>query len=113
MSQPLSEAATARLDAFHALLDCDPQDWLTRSLLADWDAEQGDTAAEDCLRWQVRERKRPGYGSPRQLEHYRWYDLAEYMDEEDPESDLPQPLFRCLKELRYTVSADDPVGEPQ
>jgi hypothetical protein len=59
MSQSLSEAAAARLDAFHALLDDDPQDWLIRSLLADWYADQGDSVAEDCLRWQAREKKRP------------------------------------------------------
>jgi hypothetical protein len=116
MSQSLSEAATARLDAFHALLDYDPQDWLTRSLLADWYADQGDSVAEDCLRWQARKQKRPlngGYG-----QRWRWYDMAEYqgrhdyLEVDDHESDLPQALFHCLKELSYRVTADDPVGEP-
>jgi hypothetical protein len=116
MSQSLSKAAAARLDAFHALLDYDPQDWLIRSLLADWYADQGDSMAEDCLRWQAREQKRPlngGYGL-----RWRWYDMAEYqgrhdyLEVDDPESDLPQSLFRCLKELSYRVTADDPVGEP-
>jgi hypothetical protein len=112
MSQSLSEAAAARLDAFHALLDCDPQDWLIRSLLADWYADQGNWMAEDCLRWQAREKKRPRY-SPPYRQSWRWFDLAEYGENDDPESDLPRPLFRCLKELRYCcVSDDDPTGEP-
>jgi hypothetical protein len=81
MSQSLSKAAAARLDAFHALLDYDPQDWLIRSLLADWYADQGDSMAEDCLRWQAREQKRPlngGYGL-----RWRWYDMAEYQGRHD------------------------------
>jgi hypothetical protein len=76
MSQSLSEAATARLDAFHALLDDAPQDWLIRSLLADWYADQGNSVAEDCLRWQAREQKRPLYNPSKQ--DWRWYDLATY-----------------------------------
>jgi hypothetical protein len=114
MSQSLSEAAAARLDAFHALLDDAPQDWLIRSHLADWYADQGDYMAEDCLRWQAREKKRPlGSG-----QRWRWYDMAEYqgrhdyLEVDDPKSDLPQPLFRRLKELRWRTRADDPVDEP-
>jgi hypothetical protein len=119
VSQSLSEAAAARLDAFHALLDDDPQDWLIRSHLADWYADQGDSVAEDCLRWQAQEKKRPLSIGQRWIgQRWNWYDLAtyegrhDYLEVDDPESDLPQPLFRCLKELRYRVTADGPTGEP-
>jgi hypothetical protein len=110
LSQSLSEAAAARLDAFHTLLDDAPQDWLIRSLLADWYADQGDSVAEDCLRWQAREKKRPLGNDPE--DRWRWYDLAAYGENDDPESNLPQSLFRCLKELSYRVTADDSAGEP-
>jgi hypothetical protein len=118
MSQSLSEAAAARLDAFHALLDDDPQDWLIRSHLADWYADQGDSVAEDCLRWQAQEKKRPLHRTALDrtalalVRPGQYEGRHDYLEVDDPESDLPQPLFRCLKELRYRVTADGPTGEP-
>lgn len=85
------------LDAWHEMLDADPDDFAIRGLMADWYADQGDPAAEDCLRWQVGERKRP-YKPPEVAPGglVQWYD-GDYGNGYDPESDLPAALWSELR----------------
>src|SRR5262249_59606932 len=47
------------LDAFFAALRERPDDWLTRSALADWYEEAGLDRAAGCVRWMVRQGRRP------------------------------------------------------
>jgi hypothetical protein len=79
-------------EALHQALDANPDDWLTRKVLADAYADEGDDLAAECLRWTASARKRP---RPHADEH-QWYNARDNRYGYDPESDLPEPLYQKL-----------------
>jgi hypothetical protein len=74
-----------------------PNDWQTRAVLADWYEEAGQQAVADCLRWMIRRHKRP---YPSAAGSFYWFNLERTTTETDPESDIPEPVYRRLREGR-------------
>jgi hypothetical protein len=81
-------------DTLYATLGKDPNDWPTRSVLADCHEEAGRQQAAECVRWMVLARKRP-YRA--QAGTYHWFNAAEVTTGTDPESDLPAALYSALR----------------
>jgi hypothetical protein len=72
-----------------------PDNWRLRGVLADWceDADQPGPAV--CLRWMIRNRKRPHPGFHKGATWFNADTVAP--DLGDPESDLPGELFARLE----------------
>lgn len=81
--------------------DC-PEDWGCRLILADW-ADWADyidkRSMAECLRWMVRNHKRPYHSEPSPAaETWTWFNadtIAEGLS--DPLSDIPGELYRVLE----------------
>ncbi len=71
-----------------------PDDWHLRSVLADWYEDAGQQDVADCLRWMAQHRKRP---FPSTEGSYHWFDAARDRTVMDPESTIPEPLYRRLR----------------
>ncbi len=81
------------LDALYEGLTRSPNDWELRAVLADWFEENGRQDVADCLHWMVRHHKRP-YHSDRGT--YHWFNIERVTTASDPESDIPEPVYRKL-----------------
>ena len=71
-------------------------DWLPRLAAADWYEENGRPDMAACLRWQVAHKKRPLGNS-----EWSWYNAAYVCTGTDPESDLPDEVFRALPGVEH------------
>jgi uncharacterized protein (TIGR02996 family) len=80
-------------------LEAAPEDWKLRGVLADWFEDNGRPERAECLRWMVRQHKRP-YGGYRlgKLAVACWFN-ADTISAGlgDPESDIPGTLFLLLE----------------
>jgi hypothetical protein len=81
------------LDAFFATLTQAPGDWLTRSALADWYEENGLDRAADCVRWMVRQQRRPSVNAAGMA---FWFDAEQPMPWTERAAHLPRALFQAL-----------------
>jgi uncharacterized protein (TIGR02996 family) len=81
------------LEALYETLSQSPDDWQTRSILADWFEESGQQACADSVRWMVAQRKRP-YRSPSGA--YHWFNARRVTMANDPESNLPETVYKLL-----------------
>jgi uncharacterized protein (TIGR02996 family) len=87
------------LEAMFLALAQSPDDWLLRAALADWFEEAGRQPVADCVRWMVRHRKRP-YRS--RDGHFHWFDAPRTPTLIDPESDIPEEVYRYLTGVAET-----------
>jgi uncharacterized protein (TIGR02996 family) len=86
-------------EAFEAALDRRPSDWELRSVIADWFEENSDAVAANCMRWQVREHKRPERNRFYEPEgKWGWWVLFPdpWTTEVPMERELPEPLWKKL-----------------
>jgi hypothetical protein len=82
------------LQMLYESLNQSPDDWQSRSILADWFEDAGQQAFADCVRWMVKRHKRP-YRSTSGT--YHWFNAARVTTESDPESDIPEVVYRLLQ----------------
>ena len=89
------------LNAFFASLTQAPGDWLTRTALADWYEENGLDRTAGCLRWMVRQRRRPAINAAGWA---FWFDGEHPLPYTEKAAHLPAPLFGALhgKRASYT-----------
>jgi hypothetical protein len=83
------------LDQFLDDLADKPEDWTLRGVVADWaeDNDRADLAA--CLRWMIKNEKRPYHGSTGGA---TWFNAETVSDGlGDPQSDIPAALFKLLE----------------
>lgn len=72
-----------------------PDEWKLRGVLADWCEDDGRPEEAACLRWMVKHRKRPYYGSSPAA---TWFDASKVAKGlGDPESDVPAKLYAKLE----------------
>src|SRR5262245_21086062 len=72
-----------------------PDDWSLRGVLADWCEDNQQPQRAECLRWMIRQKKRPHKASGGQAS---WFNADKVQpDLGEPESDLPDALFRRLE----------------
>jgi hypothetical protein len=92
-------------DALFGTLEQHRDDPFTLTALADWFEESDDVAAADCLRWVLRNRRRPGY-NPSQVHYGRFY----------WELEAPQPIIgdppAQLPPLLWSELTDYDEGRP-
>src|SRR6516165_9564002 len=85
-------------EALLAALNVERGDAVSQNALADWFEEKGDSAAAACLRWVARNRRRPGhYPRASQYGHYFWELQEREPIINDPQAQLPAPLWRQLQ----------------
>jgi uncharacterized protein (TIGR02996 family) len=72
-----------------------PEDWKLRGVLADWFEDNNQTEAAACLRWMIRNQKRPYHGANRGATWFNADTVAPGLG--DPESDIPGDLFKLLE----------------
>ena len=79
-----------------AALDGVPEDPMARAALADWFEEHGDGPATECLRWTVRNGRRPG--ASKSLRDYGmvFWERLERPLLNDPPAQLPEDLWLAL-----------------
>jgi uncharacterized protein (TIGR02996 family) len=72
-----------------------PEDWDLRGVAADWAEDNGRPELAECLRWMVRQKKRPYPGVPAPSS---WFN-GEKVDPElpDHESNLPAAVYERLE----------------
>jgi hypothetical protein len=80
-------------DALYLALAQTPDDWLLRAVLADSFEESGQQVVADCVRWMIQHHKRP-YRSPDG--YFHWFDAHRIRNRVDPESDIPEEIYRHL-----------------
>lgn len=92
-----AELPTSHIEAILLDMDGDRDNFGLRGILADALADANDPR-EECVRWMVANRKRAQHKNP--LGEASWYSVT-YSNsfEDDPESDLPIPLFAVLETL--------------
>lgn len=100
IAPPRGRAMTTA-DRLYLALSDQPNDWATRAVLADWFEDAGQLAVAACMRWMVRQHKRP-YPSTRGTSH--WFNAPRVTTDNDPESDLPEAVYN---ELREPAGLDD------
>src|SRR5262249_40592049 len=83
------------LDQLYQSLSAHPDDWATRGIPAHRYGEEAQHATAACLRWMIQHRKRP-YPSTRGTFH--WFNAPRVTTDNDPESDIPEPVYRLLSE---------------
>ena len=89
------------LDAFHAALDQNSEDWDTRFIMSDWYEEQGDLDTASAIRWQAHNQ----HCALNLYTDWRWYNINQVRRPNDhPPSDLPTDLFLVMAELSPSSS---------
>jgi len=81
-------------DDIYAALSGDPNDWTTRSILADLFEEAGEQDRADCMRWTIAQRKRPSRSTDGQ---FHWFNQKTVNVKMDPESDIPDAIYTRMK----------------
>ena len=83
------------MSALYSDVEKNPDDWVVRSIFADWCEDNGRGEAE-CVRWLVDNRKRP-YLMPGTGTTATWFNArAVEPGLGDPESDIPEELYKAL-----------------
>jgi hypothetical protein len=78
----------------YAALEETPNDWTTRSILADWYLDAGEDSIAQCLQWMVKHHKRPHHATSGL---WHWFDIDRSTTALDPESDIPSEIYRHLQ----------------
>jgi uncharacterized protein (TIGR02996 family) len=73
----------------------EPNDWKLRGVLGDWYEDNNCPDEAACLRWMVEQHKRPYHGASRNATWFNADKVRKGLG--DPESDLPDALFRLLE----------------
>lgn len=98
------QATDIQIEKFNLLLDGNADDFLTRSLMADYYLDKGDYVSEQCLRWQIRNHKRPMYSEFNGCKSWKWYFIDRItFNGTDVGSDLPEPLFEALDSNAFGI----------
>jgi uncharacterized protein (TIGR02996 family) len=80
-----------------AALDAAPDDRVAQSALADWYEEHGEGGAAECLRWVVRNGRRPGYNEAQTtFGKYFWEREGTRPILNDPPAQLPDELWQAV-----------------
>jgi hypothetical protein len=82
------------LDTLYEVLHQAANDWQAREILADWFEEAAQQACADCVRWMVKQHKRP-YRSITGT--YHWFNAQRVTTASDPESNIPEAIYRHLQ----------------
>lgn len=82
------------LDQLYKALSEAPDDWATRSILADWFEDAGQPHTAQSVRWMVDHHKRP-YKSMRETFH--WFNAERVTTDTDPASDIPEAVYLHLR----------------
>ena len=81
-------------EGLQAALDETPGDKVVLAALADWFEEQGDGPATECLRWLVRNGRRPGFcEQQRRYGKFFWERYGREPVLNDPQAQLPEAVF--------------------
>lgn len=72
-----------------------PEDWILRSVLADWCEDNQQLELASCLRWMIKHHKRPYHASTGRATWFNADTISSGLG--DPESDLPGVLFQHLE----------------
>jgi hypothetical protein len=72
-----------------------PDDWSLRGVIADWAEDNNRPQLAECLRWMIRQHKRPYHGSSGGGTWFNEDTIAEGLG--DPESDIPGEVFTRLE----------------
>jgi hypothetical protein len=83
------------LDQFMKDLAGAPEDWSLRGVIADWAEDNNRPQLAECLRWMIRQHKRPYHGSSGGGTWFNEDTIAEGLG--DPESDIPAEVFTRLE----------------
>lgn len=73
----------------------DPEDWKLREVLADWFEDNSRPVCAECLRWMVRNKKRPYLGSADRASWFNAETIRSGLG--DPASDIPGEVFKRLE----------------
>jgi uncharacterized protein (TIGR02996 family) len=86
-------------EALFRALETETADRVAQAALADWFDEHGDASAAGCLRWLLKQRRRPGR-APHQPTYgkFFWELEAEEPIINDPPAQLPGPLWEALRD---------------
>ena len=83
------------LDQLLKDLSGSPDDWSLRGVIADWAEDNNRPQLAECLRWMIRQNKRPYHGSSGGGTWFNEDTIAEGLG--DPESDIPAEVFTRLE----------------
>jgi hypothetical protein len=83
---------------YESLAQCPNErpDWQARSILGDWYEEAGQQHAADCIRWMIRQKKRP-YRSTTGTYHWFNAERGTTNPPQDPESDIPEAVYSKMQ----------------
>jgi uncharacterized protein (TIGR02996 family) len=79
-----------------------PDDWKLRGVLADWFEDNNHVAEAECLRWMIKNQKRPYHGSSPQASWFNADTVGPGLG--DPESDVPGPVYELLAGGKVTAN---------
>jgi uncharacterized protein (TIGR02996 family) len=103
-------------EALLSALDADRGDVVSQAALADWFDEQGDAQAAECLRWVVRNRRRPGHYPAQDTYGSYFWELQEPAPLlNDPPAQLPEALWNAVgdNDEPHPVGSFKSYGSPQ
>jgi hypothetical protein len=83
------------LEQFLNDLGTTPEDWNLRGVVADWAEDNNRPELAECLRWMIRQRKRPYHGASATGTWFNAETVSEGLG--DPESDIPAAVYRSLE----------------
>lgn len=92
---PARKEEMTMLQQFLDELARSPEDWKLRGVMADWCEDNQEAHRAECLRWMIRQRKRPYLKLNTRATWFNADRISPGLG--DPESDIPEVLFKQLE----------------